>query len=267
MNATGTTRAGLTTITVLTAVVGGAVLTTTGASAAVTAGFQLSSTDQTRAVDVDGVEAIDVEVGGADLTVRFGDGDQARLEVSGPDARGWSLRADGGELVVHGPDRGWNWFGPDWLRGGTTATLTLPAELAGADLGLDLQAGRIDAEGEFGVVRIDVGAGSLNLEGAATALDAEVNAGRADISLTGVREADYRVSAGRLRAELTSAPDAVTAEVSAGSLDLTVPDEEYDVRLERTAGSIDSELRSSPDARRTITATVAAGSIDLHRED
>ncbi|WP_309065960.1 hypothetical protein [Microbacterium sp.] len=259
-----TTHAGIGAITVVTAAIGGVVLLGTAASAAVTGSAQLSRSDETRTSDVRGVRTIDVDVDGADLTVRFDGSDEARLDVSGVDARGWSLERDGDRLVVRGPDHRWDWFGPDWLRAGTTATLLLPDELEGADADLSLQAGALDVDGEFGAIGVDVGAGSLTLDGAATSLDARVSAGRADITLDGVEQAEYRVSAGRLVSELTTVPDAVDLTVEAGSLVLTIPDAEYDVRANREAGSFRSDLTEADDAASTITATVSAGSIELH---
>ncbi len=265
MNNTTRTRAGVGVITVVTAAIGGAILLGTAASATVTGVAQLSRGDETRTADVAGVDSVEVDVDGADLTVRFTEDDEARLDVSGTDAASWRLDRDGDRLLVSGPEHRWNWFGGDWMRAGTTATLVLPDELRGSDAVLLLAAGALDVESDFGAVTVEVGAGSLSLDGSATTVDAELTAGRADISLDGVTEADFHVSAGRLVSELTSAPDAVTLTVAAGSLALTVPDEEYDVRTAREAGSIRSDLSESPDATRTIVASVSAGSIELHR--
>lgn len=250
-------------ITVVIAAFGGVVMLGTAASAAVTGLQQIGPQSGQLTADAGGVSAVDVEVGGAEMRVMFDDVDDAELRVEGASADGWTLRTDGGQLEVRGPDRGFDWWSPDWLRGDERATLVLPTDLEGLDAELTLHAGSLDVVGEFDELGVDVNAGALSLNGDARDLDVDVNAGRAEIELRGVEQAQYAVSAGRVVSTLTTAPDSLAFTVSAGSLDLTLPDREYDLRRQVSAGSLDSTLDQSSDSTHRIRGTVSAGSATL----
>ena len=72
------------------------------------------------------------------------------------------------------------------------------------------------------------------------------------------------VSAGGLKAVFTgSAPDDVAIDVSAGSLDLTVPSGAYRVDSDVSAGGLDNRLETSSSASRVITVSVSAGDATL----
>ncbi|MEV7632784.1 DUF4097 family beta strand repeat-containing protein [Microbacterium sp. NPDC089318] len=250
-------------ITVAVAAFGGVVLLASGASAAVTGLQQIGPQSGQLTADAGGVTSVDVEVGGADMRVMFDDVDDAELRVEGASTTGWTLRTDGGRLEVHGPDRGFDWWSPDWLRGSERATLVLPLELEGTDAELTLHAGSLDVDGQFDELAVDLNAGALALHGDARDLDVEVNAGRADIELRGVARAQYTISAGRVASELTTVPDSIAFTVSAGALDLTLPDREYDLRRDVSAGSLDSSLDQSSSSSHRISGTVSAGSATL----
>ncbi|MBD8011774.1 DUF4097 family beta strand repeat-containing protein [Microbacterium sp. NPDC077391] len=250
-------------ITVVIAAVGGVVLLGSAASAAVTGLQQMGPQSGQLTADVGGVSSMDVEVGGADMRIVFDDVDDAELRVEGASTGGWTLRADDGRLEVRGPDRGFGWWSPDWLRGDERVTLVLPLDLKGVDAELTLHAGQLDVTGEFADLAVDVNAGSLAMTGDARTIDIELNAGRADVELRGVEQAQYRISAGRVVSALTTVPDSVDFSVSAGALDLTLPDQEYDLRREVSAGSLDSSLDQSSDSRHRITGSVSAGSATL----
>ncbi|WP_309127165.1 DUF4097 family beta strand repeat-containing protein [Microbacterium sp.] len=261
----GTTKKSITATTIAVAAVGGLVLLGTGAAAASTGLYSIGPQSGSTEVDGSGITEMDLEVRGAEVTVEFHDGDQAELRVEGGSLRGWSLNRDEGELEVRGPKRGFDWWNPDWLRPDEQrVTLLLPQSAAGLDADLSLDAGSLQVDGEFGELSVDMSAGSLSLDGSARSLDAELNAGRADINLSGVTEASYQVSAGRVVSELTGdAPD-VAIEVSAGALTLTLPEGGYDLRRNVSAGSLNSDLSEEPGSRHTITASVSAGTVNLH---
>lgn len=264
---------------IVIAAFGGVVLLGTGGTAAFAAVHDVASASSNVAdsqkVNADGIESLTVDVAASDVTARFGDVDEATLEVTGDRSGNWRLERDGDELLVHSPDRGFGWwFGGDWFGGDwfgdESVTLTLPKDLNDGSLDADLTlgAGSLDVEGQFNDLGIVVGAGVLSMDGSATTIGADISAGRADLNLLGVEEADLRVSAGKLVAELTGdAPRVVTIGVSAGSLDLTVPDTDYNVTQEVSAGSLDNRLSTSTSARFTIDASVSAGSAILRPGD
>ncbi|KDA05142.1 hypothetical protein DC31_03915 [Microbacterium sp. CH12i] len=259
------------------AVFGGLVLLGTGGTAAVAAVHDMSAQSEgqrdgveMQSVNVDGIDAITLDVAASDVTARFGDVEEATLEVTGSRNGSWTLERDGDELSVRSPDNnswfGIGWFGDGWFSADEQVVLTLPQSLndAGLDADLSLGAGSLDVEGAFNDLHITVGAGSLSIDGAAQTIEARISAGRADLNLSDVDEADLGISAGKLEGELTgSTPHDITIDVSAGSLDLTVPNEAYNVTQDVSAGSLDNRLNTSSSAQSTISASVSAGSVVL----
>ncbi len=253
------------------AVFGGVALLATGGTAAVAAVNDVTaSTGSQQQIDATGVTGLDLELGGAEVHVAFGDVDEAELEVSGNGSERWTLLRDDDEIVVNSPDMDFGWWFGDWMEDEGTVVLTLPEELLDEriDADISLGAGSLDVEGEFGAVDVEMGAGALFITGSADSIEADLSAGRAEFELADVSKADFSISAGRLEAELTgTAPDEVQLDVSAGSLVLTLPDEEYDVRQEVSAGSLDNNLQTSSNARNSIVVSVSAGSAVLRPGD
>lgn len=265
-------RSARTAIVVVTAVVGGVALLASGGTAAVAAVADLSRGDYSQTASAEGVDALDVEVGGSDVTVVFDDVDDAELEVIGGRRGTWTIERRDDELVVRSPDRLFGWFGwsGGWFGDDERVVLTLPEELNTGELdaAFDLGAGSLDVDGDFAALSADVGAGALFISGSADTLDADINAGRAEIRLDGVREADFRIAAGRLTGELTGlTPDAVTVDVTAGSLEVILPQDTYRVTQEVSAGSFDNGLDESSSSDHVVDVTVAAGSARLTPAD
>src|SRR5690606_19631356 len=253
-------------IAIITAVVGGIALLGSGATAAFAAASDLSTGSGTHSVAVDGIESLDLNVGASDVTVEFGDVEEAVLETTDTRGGSWTLRRSDDELILHSPDRRFGWWFGGWFDRDERVVLTLPESLRTAELDADivLPAGSVDIEGEFGDLDVEVGAGALFLAGSAVSLDADLSAGRAEIDLDGVQEAGFTVAAGRMVAELTgSAPDEVLIDVSAGSLDLTLPDEAYNVVQDVSAGYLDNGLETSSRSSNVIDVQVSAGSASL----
>lgn len=227
----------------------------------------------TRTVAVSGVEEVDLDAAAGSVRVEFGDVDEAELEVTSSwGADRWRFERDGDTLVVSSPDRsgwfGWVWGGGGWFGDGSgDAVVRLPAGLEGVDADVSLAAGDLVADGTFGELDVSLGAGSFDIAGAADSVSVDVSAGRGDLDLEDVGEAELMVSAGSLDARLSGAqPDSVDIEVSAGSLQLTVPDGEYAVLSDVSAGGFDNGIGSSPSATRTITVEVSAGEVVLRSE-
>ena len=112
-------RAGIGAITVVLASIGGLVLAGAGATAAVAGVAQLSRGDGVRIADVEGVNSLDLDVGAADLTVRFDDVAGAQLQTSGDRWDGWTFEVEGDELVVEFTLLGQSYVG---LNGGPVFT-------------------------------------------------------------------------------------------------------------------------------------------------
>jgi hypothetical protein len=248
-------------ITILTALLGVGVLVAVvwGGMRSTFAASNTSSETQTLAVG--GVTDLDVDVAATTLSIRFDDVPEASLEVRDSDGGPWTFERSGGTLRVETPRGAFvSWFGSDNGR----AVLTLPAELEGADAAFDLGAGNLTAAGEFGELDLGMGAGEMTVSGSAASLVADVSAGRANVDLEGVRTANLQLAAGDMVARLGGdAPSEVRVSVSAGSLELTLPDEEYDVTSDVSAGEVDNGLRTASGASAQVSVEVAAGSARL----
>lgn len=260
---------GRTAITVGIAIFGGLALLGSGGTAAVAASGDLwsaSRPDSVQSVGVDGLESIDLDVDGSSMRIEFGDVDEAELSITNGRGPSWTFERDGDELIVHSPESRWGWWFGNWFGDEEIATLTLPENLddGGLEGDLTLDAGSLDVEGGFSHLGIDVSAGEVNVEGSASSLDVDMSAGRADILLDGVEEAVLGVSAGNLDVELTGTPPRQTSiDVSAGSVDLMVPDVSYAITQDVSAGSLDAKIDQSGSAQRAIDVSLAAGSVTI----
>ncbi|WJL96736.1 DUF4097 family beta strand repeat-containing protein [Microbacterium sp. ET2] len=222
---------------------------------------EAGSTDTT--VDTAGVTEVETEVGAGSLRIEFADVDDATLEVTrGWGADQWRLERIEDTIRVSSPDRWWG----GWMFGDRSeAVLTLPDTLEGIDADLTMNAGDLRViDGDFAELDLDLGAGSVDITGSARSVDATVSAGQADLELLDVAEADVTVSAGDMDLVLTGAqPDAMTFDVSAGRVTATVPEGEYDITSEVSAGDFDNGLGSIPGARSTVEVSVTAGQVEL----
>ena len=262
---------GATAIMVVTAVIGGiALLGSGGAAAAAATGTLLASTDDrgdsVQGVDVAGIDSVDLDVDAGDMRIEFGDVDEAQLSVANGRGADWTFEVDGDTLQVHSPDFRFGWWFGSWFGDDESAVLTLPESLrdSALDADLTLDAGSLEVDGDFGALDVTVNAGALDVQGAAESLSIDMSAGRADVLLDGVTDADLGVSAGNLTVELTgTAPTRTSVDVSAGSVDLTVPDVAYTIERDISAGSLDAKVDQSAGARRTIEVSLSAGSVTV----
>ena len=256
-------------VAILTATLGGAIALGLVGSAVITTVVSASTGTETSAVTAAGVRELDIDVSAGSLRLEFADVPQASLDVTGGwGSGGWTLDREGDELIVSSPD--WT-FGGSWLFGGDVrAVLTLPRALETTvlDAQFTISAGELDASGRFGELGIDMGAGSARVSGEARDVTAGISAGRADLDLAGVDSADLRVSAGRFEARLTGdQPSLVDLEVSAGSLDLTLPEGSYDVTSSAEAGQVDNRLETSASSPNRVAVQLSAGSVSLRSAD
>lgn len=212
----------------------------------------------TLTTDATGIRSLDIDVAAAEFTIAYG-GDTVSLDVNGG-AADWRLDRDGDVLTVT-TERGW-WGGWRLFDEGDVAVLTLPQSFEHIELDADLSlsAGVLRAEGRYGELDLDLSAGAMDLSGSARTLHADVSAGRLVFDLDGVDEADLRLSAGAITGDLTgAAPQEVTVDVSAGRLDLTLPDEAYAVTTEVSAGQFENRLNVDSRSEHRVSVSVAAG--------
>lgn len=253
-------------LNIILAVLGGLVLLTVLISTTREAVATLNSRHSVQSTAVQGVSALDIRAASGTFNLKFAAVDEATLDVRSSSGKDWRMERKGEILEVSAPEDWLNFCFFGCTKDDNEVTLTLPQELndGSMDAKLKLGAGQLNAEGSFDVLDLDVSAGALNMNGAAKDLDATLGAGRADLDLSGVEQADLDISAGRLNANLSgTAPQRVDAKVSAGTLQLTVPDTSYAVTAESSAGSVDNGLQTSSSSQHRISVKTSAGSAVL----
>lgn len=217
-----------------------------------------------------GVTRLDVDNSAATFTVVFADVDEASLDVQSTRASGissWSLKTQNETLVVNNNS---SWFsGGPFLGffGEEAVTLTLPEEMNGT-LELDLQnsAGSAVVAGDFAALSVEINAGDVQIEGAIDDVDLSISAGSARLAARDVRTLDVDVSAGSVRGSITgTAPETSTFSVSAGDINLTMPDVAYRVSSDVSLGDADIDLDTDSSAPRSISVDLSAGDITLRR--
>lgn len=226
-------------------------------------GFPANVDDASSSADVTGVDAIEIDVAASQMTVAYGDVDEAELTVASErgDAGQWTLEVDDGTLHVTSPV--WGGWWPTILGDEVTAELTLPASLEPVDADLSLSAGELVVDGDFGAMRMGVSAGEATFAGAADSLVLDMSAGSilVDAEVDGEVVAD--MSAGSLEGTISGAPTGFVFDISAGSVDMQVPVGPYAVTVQSSAGTADIDVAEDDDADRTIDVQLSAGSIDL----
>ena len=251
---------------ILLAVVGGLILVGLLATTVLSSLVGLSRGTASTSVSANGVTALNVEADASRFDVKFAAVPEATLEVDGVSADRWQLDRRGDELNVYAPDRWWSWCFFDCSARDSQVTLTLPQQLNDGSLiaDLDLNAGRLFANGDFNELSLELNAGDATVDGSARTLDAQLNAGRANLNMADVETAKLEVAAGRLDSEFTgTAPTTTEIDVSAGQLVLNLPDKTYTVISDIAAGTLDNHLNTSSDAQHQIAVDLAAGNVTL----
>ncbi|PTT13472.1 hypothetical protein DBR36_17085 [Microbacterium sp. HMWF026] len=216
-----------------------------------TVGDQVSS-----AAESGTLSSLDVQVAGARLSIVSGDVEAPELDAatSGPNA--WTLERDGDHLRVVSPTG--SFIDPD-----SRATLTLPRG-SSVDADVRVSGGALDVQGDFDALDLEVSGGSATVSGTARSVDLSLAGGSASVDLTDASTAAFDVAGGRLTAALAgTTPEATRVEVTAGSADVTLPDDEYAVTTDDGVGTVDNALRTSPDATAQVDVTATMGRVTL----
>lgn len=268
-NPTPPRKSAVTAITVVAVIVGALSLASAGGGAAIAATAQARNANAAQAsgitVDTVGVTRLKLDAGGGSVTIRYGDVAEATLRSADSGSTDWTMRRDGGTLDVRSPRAVFGWWVGGWFQDGPTMTLTLPKGLEGRlNADLTLESGSLDAAGDFDAVTATVSAGSMTVSGTIAALDLTVDAGQADISARDTSTVVLTMSAGRVNATIAGTqPDRVALDVSAGSMDVTLPAGAYDLSRDVSAGTVDSGLSQSTVSPHRVSAKVSAGSATL----
>ena len=208
---------------------------------------------------VENLNDLDIDIAGGNLTVVYGDVQRAQLEAGARGRGGWTFDRRGDTLRVASPTAA-------LVNGGSDATLTLPRELEGSGIDADIEVGggALTLRGGFGRVAVEVAGGSLRMDGAAVDADLSVSGGTASVELADAETSRFEVAGGELTARLSGVtPSRTDVEVTAGSADITLPDDEYAVRVDDGLGSVDNRLRTNASAVAKVDVQATMGSVTL----
>lgn len=220
--------------------------------------------------DATGISRVEIDNSSATLNVVFADVDEASLDVQSTRSSGasaWNLSTRNDTLIVQHNNSWLSGIGFFGFFGEETVTLTLPEDLNDS-LSLDLEnsAGAAVVEGDFVAMSVQLNAGDIEIDGAVESLELAINAGSARLAVDDVSTLDVDVSAGSLRGSVSgAAPRTSSFSVSAGDINLTMPDETYRITSDVALGDSDIDLDTDSSAPRTITIDIAAGDITLRR--
>lgn len=215
---------------------------------------------ETFTADAAGISELEIDINAANLMIEYGD--EASLTVDGA-AGDWRFERDDDALRVTN-QRSW-WVGWRW-GSSDEAVLTLPRSLERVVLDADLtvNGGALTADGRFGDLDVDLSAGSLDVSGSAQEVTVDGSAGRLTLDLADVDSADLTLSAGALTGAFTgSTPQIVTADVSAGRVELALPDDAYAVDSDVSAGQFRHTLTVDPASTHRVSVQVSAGAVIL----
>ncbi|KTS03710.1 hypothetical protein [Microbacterium testaceum] len=251
-------------VSIVTIVVGAIALVGTVGGTAITAAATLADTRSgvnAGSVSARGLTDLSVDVAGGSLTIEYGDGTDATLEAGGNRRGGWTFERTGDTLRVSSPRGAF----VDWDRS-PGATLTLPRSLKGSPLDgrIDVTGGTLDLDAEMRALTVNLAGGAVDLSGSAETLEVTVAGGAATADVEDVDTATFEVAGGELTAGLSGAtPSRTTVTVTAGSADITLPDDEYRVVNQDGIGSVDNSLRTSSSAKAVVDVEAALGQVSL----
>lgn len=250
-------------VSIATIVVGACVALGTVAGTGASAVVVLRDADRSSSRVDDAEQAagsLDIDITGGALTIAYGDVASARLDAA-QNRSGWTFERRGDSLRVASPNGTFVGWGT-----GSSATLTLPREWAVSGVGVDAQVsgGTLDLQGDYGTVSIRVAGGTTSLSGAASQIDLNVSGGSASAQLRDVGTAAIEVAGGEVTAQLRgSTPSRTDVELTAGSIDLRLPDDDYRVSVDDGLGQVDNGLRESSTATAEVDVTATMGEVRL----
>lgn len=217
---------------------------------------------ETVRVDVD-ASNVNVSFGNVDEpSITFDQGDSNRAVTFEQEVRGVELRIVAQTRGGFFPFGIWPW-GMDTSR----LDVVLPAELNDGSLGIAVSsaAGNVSLDGAYDDVTLELTAGNLDLSGSATALSIDATAG--DVRVDDYTASDVRIdtTAGNVMLDFAELPDEITASSVAGDQEIVLPDGEYRIETDTTAGEVSIDAPSDPDAARTYSFSTVAGDIRIFR--
>ncbi len=206
---------------------------------------------------------IDNSVG--NVKTEFYDGDKVIVDYPKSDRYTMTVEEKDGVLTVNGLNKKhWYYFSilPSTLP---VTTVKIPKDTV-LKLSVTVNAGQVElAEGEYLEANVTINAGSVSVLGMTCSdFKCEVNAGSVSVKSLESASLDCKVKAGSFGAERIACPQ-VSVNVSAGSADMKIAGvkEEYNITIEKSAGSSNVASQTGTDAAKRIGVSVSAGSVTI----
>ncbi|MGO2110667.1 MAG: hypothetical protein ACTH31_03545, partial [Pseudoclavibacter sp.] len=222
-------------------------------------------------VNVEGVEAIEIDGSASDITVEFADIEDATLDVEttvGPEPA-WTFEVEDDVLtVVETHDGGFTGPISGWAP--TTALVTLPESMRGdlVDLSATISSGALTIDGDFGDVELVANSGGLLFMGGAETMDVDVQSGFGDVTVADADEVAIDVGSGAFSAVIEGEqPSSIAVDVNSGWADVMVPAGEYRVSGDVQSGARDINVDESTQADSTLEVNVSSGGATVSEGD
>ena len=209
------------------------------------------------------VERLNLSVAAGSTKVEFYEGDSVEIKYEYNSRLGFAVSEENGTVKLHQIKTGWIGLWGINARRAPAATVKIPTGLV-ADLTIHIGAGTVTvADGAFGDVKCNVSAGVLDMgKTDCSSFICEVSAGSFNIDGVSCDSIDCDVSAGSARFSKVACGK-IDIDVSAGSASFGIlgDEAEYNISVDKSAGSCNVTSHQRPDASKRINIDVSAGSV------
>lgn len=222
---------------------------------------------QTQSVEFDTpINKLQMEANAGQVTIRRGATDKIKITYDYDDSYAPEIGLkNGGVLNIETGRKHWYDLGL-WFNNAPSMQVEVPENWTFA-LDVTLNAGSLTiGDGDWGeVMDVELNAGAVSIGNVTvTKLNIEVNAGGLTAKEVVCSEFDCEVNAGGVNVKKLDATT-ITVDVSAGSanLGLVGAKSDYNIRVDKSAGSCNVISQSNPSASRSLRVDVSAGSADV----
>lgn len=119
-------------------------------------------------------------------------------------------------------------------------------------------------QGSLDELDIEVDAGAVRIEGSSASVIATSQAGRIELVDHRGTSATLRTQAGRVEVDATVPPAHLDVQVQAGTIDITLPDADYDLDATTDLGIAATSVRQLDGAPHRVIARADVGDVDVH---
>jgi hypothetical protein len=210
---------------------------------------------------VDG-NALRVQGGSATIELRPGDGTEVTVDreserkLFGSDPKE-SYDADDARLELNSGGCGFLAFGCE-----TKYVVTVPRDV---QLTVENSSGKVVVSGFANGADVKTSSGDIEVHDVGGPLELRTSSGDVDADGLSASSVTTQTSSGGTSLDFTTAPQSIEAKSSSGDVSILIPsgEESYKVDTDTSSGDESANVRSDPNATRTITAKTSSGDVSI----